>query len=134
MQMWFFMLFIAIVLPFIMFMSSFYFIAGGPKNINNIFGYRTDWSMINKDTWTFAHEYCGKLWLKVSIIFILASIVIMLCLIKTDQRVFVAVGFVIFIAEFVTLFFTINKTEKALADNFDIKGNRKNNIHFTFDV
>lgn len=108
-----------------MFMSSFYFIAGGPKNINNIFGYRTGRSMINKDTWIFAHEYCGKLWLKVSIIFILASIVIMLCLIKTDQRVFVAVGFVIFIAEFVTLFFTINKTEKALADNFDIKGNRK---------
>ncbi len=125
MQMWFFMLFIVIVLPLIMFMSSFYFIAGGPKNINNIFGYRTGRSMINKDTWTFAHEYCGKLWLKVSIAFILASIVIMLCLIKTDQRVFVAVGFVIFIAEFVTLFFTINKTEKALADNFDIKGNRK---------
>ena len=125
MQMWFFMLFIAIVLPLIMFMSSFYFIAGAPKNINNIFGYRTGRSMINKDTWIFAHEYCGKLWLKVSIIFILASIVIMLCLIKTDQRVFVAVGFVIFIAEFVTLFFTINKTEKALADNFDIKGNRK---------
>ncbi len=125
MQMWFFMLFIVIVLPFIMFMSSFYFIAGGPKNINNIFGYRTGRSMINKDTWIFAHEYCGELWLKVSIIFILASIVIMLCLIKTDQRVFVAVGFVIFIAEFVTLFFTINKTEKALADNFDIKGNRK---------
>lgn len=125
MQMWFFMLFIAIVLPFIMFMSSFYFIAGGPKNINNIFGYRTGRSMINKDTWIFAHEYCGKLWLKVSIVFILASIVIMLCLIKTDQRVFVAVGFVIFISEFVTLFFTISKTEKALADNFDIKGNRK---------
>ena len=125
MQMWFFMLFIAIVLPLIMFMSSFYFIAGGPKNINNIFGYRTGRSMINKDTWIFAHEYCGKLWLKVSIAFILASIVIMLCLIKTDQRVFVAVGFVIFIAEFITLFFTINKTEKALADNFDIKGNRK---------
>ena len=125
MQMWFFMLLIAIVLPFIMFMSSFYFIAGGPKNINNIFGYRTGRSMINKDTWIFAHEYCGKLWLKVSIVFILASIVIMLCLIITDQRVFVAVGFVIFIAEFVTLFFTINKTEKALADNFDIKGNRK---------
>mgnify|MGYP005867544709 FL=1 len=125
MQMWFFMLFIAIVLPLIMFMSSFYFIAGGPKNINNIFGYRTGRSMINKDTWIFAHEYCGKLWLKVSIAFILTSIVIMLCLIKTDQRVFVAVGFVIFIAEFVTLFFTINKTEKALADNFDIKGNRK---------
>lgn len=125
MQMWFFMLFIVIVLPFIMFMCSFYFIAGGPKNINNIFGYRTGRSMINKDTWIFAHEYCGKLWFKVSIIFILASIVIMLCLIKTDQRVFVAVGFVIFIAEFVTLFFTISKTEKALADNFDIKGNRK---------
>ena len=125
MKMWFFMLFIVIILPLIMFMSSFYFIAGGPKNINNIFGYRTGGSMINKDTWTFAHEYCGKLWLRIGGGFILTSVIIMLYLIKTDQRVFVAVGFVIFIAEFVTLFVTIHKTEKALADNFDLKGNRK---------
>ena len=124
------MLFIVIILPLIMFMSSFYFIAGGPKNVNNIFGYRTGWSMINKDTWTFAHEYCGKLWLKFGGGFILASVVIMLCLIKTDQRVFVAVGFVLFLAEFVTLFVTIHKTEKALADNFDLNGNRKNNHSF----
>jgi len=49
----------------------------------------------------------------------------MLCLIKTDQRVFVSVAFAIFFAEFVTLFVTIGKTEKALSNTFDRKGNRK---------
>lgn len=126
MKMWLFMLFVVLILPLIMFMSSFVFIAGGPKNINNIFGYRTNRSMINKDTWAFAHEYCGKLWLKIGICFILVSIIIMLCLIKTDQRVFVSAGFVIFIAQFITLFFSIYKTEKALKENFDSDGNKIN--------
>ena len=80
--------------------------------------------MINKDTWAFAHEFCGKLWMKFGGIFILASGIIMLCL-KTDQRVFVSVAFAIFFAEFVTLFVTIGKTEKALSNTFDRKGNRK---------
>ncbi len=61
MNLWFYMLFIDLLLPIIMFMSSFIFVAGGPKNINNIFGYRTGWSMINKDTWAFAHEFCEAL-------------------------------------------------------------------------
>ena len=31
-----------------------------PKEINSVFGYRTSMSMKNKDTWEFAHKYCGK--------------------------------------------------------------------------
>ena len=34
-----------------------------PKDINHTFGYRTKRSMMNKDTWSFAHAYIGKLWL-----------------------------------------------------------------------
>ena len=35
-----------------------------PKEINGIIGYRTTMSRKNMDTWKFAHDYCGKLWLK----------------------------------------------------------------------
>ena len=33
-----------------------------PDSINPVFGYRTTMSMKNRDTWEFAHQYCGKLW------------------------------------------------------------------------
>lgn len=53
---------------------------------------------------------------------------------KTDQRIFVSVAFAIFFAEFVTLFVTIGKTEKALSNTFDIKGNRKSNFIFMYKL
>ena len=34
----------------------------GSKGNKFIFGYRTSMSMKNKDTWEFAHKYCGKVW------------------------------------------------------------------------
>ena len=30
------------------------------EDVNFVFGYRTSMSMKNKDTWEFAHKYCGK--------------------------------------------------------------------------
>ena len=38
-----------------------------PKKINGVVGYRTRMSMINMDTWKFAHEYAGKLWWKAGV-------------------------------------------------------------------
>ena len=38
-----------------------------PKKINGVVGYRTRMSMINMDTWEFAHEYAGKLWWKAGV-------------------------------------------------------------------
>ena len=42
------------------------------------FGYRTKMSMKNKDTWEFAHKYCGKLWYVWGIILLLLTILPML--------------------------------------------------------
>lgn len=117
-----------------MFMSSFIFVAGGPKNINNIFGYRTGWSMINKDTWAFAHEFCGKLWMKFGGIFILASGIIMLCLIKTDQRVFVSVAFAIFFAEFVTYLLQSVKLKRPYQTLLTEKETEKSNFIFMYKL
>lgn len=31
-----------------------------PYEINMVFGYRTKMSTKNRDTWEFAHQYCGN--------------------------------------------------------------------------
>lgn len=61
---WFFMLAMNLLLPAIMIISGGYFMKKAPKEINYIFGYRTNMSMKNKDTWEFAHKYMGKLWFR----------------------------------------------------------------------
>ena len=55
-----FMLIMDLLLPFTMIGFGRYFMKKAPKEINSVFGYRTSMSMKNKDTWEFAHKYCGK--------------------------------------------------------------------------
>ena len=57
---WIFMLIMDLLLPFAMIGFGRYFMKKAPKEINSVFGYRTSMSMKNKDTWEFAHKYCGK--------------------------------------------------------------------------
>ncbi len=121
----FFMLFVDLILPLIMFISSFFFIKGGPKNINSLVGYRTERSMKNTDTWAFAHKYCGKLWQKIGLIFIIITLAVLVpFILKTSVKVYTVATFVIFSFEFVLLFYTIFKTEKALSKAFDKNGER----------
>ncbi|MBE6050474.1 MAG: SdpI family protein [Clostridium sp.] len=53
-----------LIVPITLLIVGSCFVKHIPKNINGIVGYRTSRSMKNKDTWKFAHEYCGKLWVK----------------------------------------------------------------------
>lgn len=75
-----------------------YFLKTAPKEINAVFGYRTAMSMKNKETWKFAHKYCGKIW----------------CI----------SGLVCFV-QLIPLIGSIIPTERALKRNFDENGNRK---------
>ena len=59
---WIFMLIMDLLLPFTMIGFGRNFMKKAPKEINSVFGYRTSMSMKNKDTWEFAHKYCGKVW------------------------------------------------------------------------
>lgn len=101
------------------------FIKGGPANINGTFGYRTSMSMKNKDTWKFAHEYCGRLWIKLGWITLLISIIAMAPVIgKDDDTVGYVGGFACIIQTFF-LTVPIILTERALKRNFDTNGQRK---------
>ena len=54
-----------------------------PKKINWFIGYRTRKSMKDADVWKRANEYCGKLWIKISVIMLgIASLISILTYLK----------------------------------------------------
>jgi len=123
---WVFMLVMDLLIPFTMIGFGKYFIKKAPKEINRVFGYRTPMSMKNKETWEFAHHYCGKLWLIIGWIMLVISIIAMLFVIGKDESVVETFGGILCGIQLVFLFASIFPTEIALKNNFDEHGNRKN--------
>lgn len=122
---WIFMLCTVLLVPLIMLFLGLYFKNKSPKEINSLFGYRTTMSMKNKDTWEFAHHYCGRLWLVLGMIMLPLSVIPMLFFINQDIDVVGIAGGIIEGIQVVVLLISIFPTEKALKKTFDENGNRR---------
>lgn len=122
---WTFMMVMNLLIPFIMIGFGKYFIKNTPKEINYVFGYRTSMSMKNKDTWEFAHHYCGKVWLKIGSIILIPSVIAMLFVIGKDADTVGTFSIILCCIQLVFLVGSIFPTERALKSNFDEHGNRK---------
>ena len=122
---WLFMLAMGLLFPAIMIMFGAVFAKTAPKKINYIFGYRTDMSMKNRDTWEFAHKYIGKLWFRLGLLLIPITMIPMLFVIGRTENIVGAVGLVVSFINTVALIVPIFFTEKALNRTFDKDGNRK---------
>lgn len=125
MAIWLFMFIIDMCMPLIMFVSSFWYMAGGPKSVNNICGYRTKMSMLNDDTWLFAHTSCGKLWLAFGSALLAVCIVMFIILYSSDTMPVVIAGVILFVIETAVLSYTIYAVEKRLKKTFSEDGYRK---------
>ena len=82
---WIFMLIMDLLLPFTMIGFGRYFMKKAPKEINSVFGYRTSMSMKNKDTWKFAHKYCGKVWYVCGMVMLPITVIFMLLVIGKNE-------------------------------------------------
>lgn len=122
---WIFMLVMDLLFPAIMILMGRYFMKSSPKEINYIFGYRTNMSMKNKDTWDFAHKYIGKLWFYLGLILVPITVIPMLLVIGNNEYTISMVGSIICIVALVVLIVPIIPTERALKKTFDKDGNRK---------
>ncbi len=122
---WIFMLIMDLLIPFTMVAFGRYFLNTAPKEINALFGYRTTMSMKNKDTWIFAHKYCGKIWYISGLVMLPISFIIMLLFIGKTENTVGTVGGVLCFVQMIPLVGAIIPTEKALKMNFDRNGNRK---------
>ncbi|MBR2906415.1 MAG: SdpI family protein [Clostridia bacterium] len=123
---WIFMLAMNLLFPLIMIVMGRYFMKKSPKEINYIFGYRTNMSMKNKDTWDFAHKYFGKRWFRLGWLLIPISVIPMLFVIGKGEDIIGTVGMVVMVIDLILLIAPIFPTERALKKIFDKDGNKRN--------
>lgn len=97
----------------------------GPENINSVYGYRTEMSMKNKDTWEFAHKYCALVWRKVGTIMLILSIIVSIVALTLNDNIQGIACVILLTIQALVLILSIFPVEKALKENFDENGNRK---------
>ena len=122
---WVFMLVMFLIMPITMIVFGRLFSNDVPKDINHTFGYRTKRSMMNKDTWKFAHAYIGKLWFICGLILILISVVIMALVLGKGTDTVGMVGAILTVVQMILMIVTVIPTEYALKKNFDEFGRRR---------
>lgn len=94
-------------IPVLMILCGYLMYKHTPKDINGLVGYRTAMSMKNQETWDFANNYfCVPYFFMSS-----GNATVIMCIAEVIQVV--------------VLCWTIVPTERALKDNFDQDGNRK---------
>ena len=122
---WVFMLIMVLLIPITMIVFGRFFSIKAPKDINAAFGYRTKRSMINMETWKFAHEYIGKLWFSRGLLLLALSVILMLLVLGKGTKTVGMVGGILTIAQMVPMIGTIIPTENALKKNFDEFGRHR---------
>lgn len=122
---WIFMLIMVLLIPITMIIFGRLFSNKTPKEINYTFGYRTKRSMMNMETWKFAHEYIGKLWFICGLTLLLLSVVIMMFVFGKDPNTVGTVGGILTFAQMIPMIGTIIPTENALKKKFDEFGRRR---------
>ncbi len=112
-------------IPIVMLICGFFMFKYPPKEINGIIGYRTTMSRKNKDTWKFAHDYCGRLWFKLGLLLLILTIIIQIPFAHSSDNVIGYMTLFIEAAQLVGLLGSIVFVERALKKNFNEHGVRR---------
>lgn len=122
--MWFFMLFVVLIIPGTMMGFGLLFKKTPPMEINSVFGYRTARSAKNKETWLFAHQYCGRLWIQTGIFLSIVTIIFMLFQLEQPVKALGNLVAIISLSQCLIMILTIPVVERALKKTFDKNGRR----------
>ena len=125
MEDWLGMLITIFIFPLFMLICGKFYMNKSPQKINHFVGYRTKRAMKNNETWLFAHNYIGKIMFKMGLVLLPLSVIVMLFVKKRIEDIEIWCTIITTI-QIVPILAAIALTEKALKDNFDEEGNRKN--------
>lgn len=114
-----------LLIPLAMLIGGYCMAKKPPKKINGFIGYRTKMSKKNMDTWTFAHDYCGRLWLKLGKLLVAGSVLIQIPFIHSGENVIGILTIVLETAQIAVILASVVKVEKALKKTFDESGIRR---------
>ena len=125
MAFWLFFTAMDLLIPGIMVGIGTRFLKHPPGTINAWYGYRTARSMKNQETWNFAHETCGKLWVRLGKLSflpaLLAAVLTFGCGIETVS----VASIVVVTVQTLVLIGSIFPVERALKRNFDDSGRKR---------
>ena len=107
------------MMPLIMIIFGYLMWKHHPKKISLIFGYRTAHSMRNLETWNFANEYCGKLWVIVGSITLAVTLLIFIPYMKSMNSTTSLIPLITIAAQAIIFVVAIFPTEIALRKKFD---------------
>lgn len=124
-MLWLFMLLSNLLVPVTMLIAGWIMRKHCPKEINAILGYRTKMSMINKDTWEFAHDHCGRLWFRIGLVTVLLTIIAQLPFLNSSKDAVCNAGLVVAVVNMIVLFVSVIPTHLALKKTFNEDGTRK---------
>ena len=119
------MLFFMMLVPAVMIFFGLQFQKAAPKNINWAYGYRTERSTKNRDTWVFAHKCIGGLWKIWGIALVPVSIIPLLFVLGKDVGTVGNLCIALMVVQLVFLIFPIFIVERRLKKTFDKYGRRK---------
>ena len=122
---WIFMLVMDLLIPLTMLVLGRYFMKKAPAEIDPIFGYRTAMSMKNRETWEFAHKYCGKIWYVCGWIMLPITVSLLLFVMGRDEECVGMAGGMICLLQMIPLLGSIIPTEIALRRTFDQNGEKR---------
>ena len=100
------------------------FLRRPPKTINSVYGYRTKRSMAGPEAWKFAHETCGRLWLRWGGWMAVFSVLGMLSSLGWETEAMAWWGLGLILLQCMALFLSMIPVERELKKNFDLSGHR----------
>lgn len=122
---WLFMSFMGLLIPVIMVGFGMLFTRKPPQKINAFYGYRTHRSMKNKETWAFAHDYFGRIWIRLGFVLLIISLLVMIMIYEEGVDTIAIITSILTILQVVIMLIPIYHTEKALGMAFDKNGKRQ---------
>lgn len=116
---YFFMSFMNLLIPLCMMISGYLFMKKPPKNINGLYGYRTNRSMRNEETWQFANQLAGRYWFKWSFFVLIPSLFIDIFLYQKSDLLISKISLIVCMIQLIPLILPIYFVEKQLKKKFD---------------
>ena len=123
---WLFVTVMDLLVPAIMLYFGRRFQKKPPEKINQIYGYRTARSMKNQETWRFAHETCGRLWVRLGAVLLLLSLAAAAMTFGRGVETAGIVSAAVVVVQVVVVIGSIVPVERALKRNFDDQGRKRN--------
>lgn len=118
MSFWMATLILNLIIPMFMSVIGLRYIKNPPPNINWMYGYRTQRSMKNQETWEFAQRHFGNICFRLGTGFVLLVLIAMFAIGGETEKVMSIVGTVLGTAEGIILIYLLIPTERALEKKF----------------